>query len=156
VTGEPPQLPRFLVRRGAVRDWMVWDRQTKGPGRFFWWIAPHTIGARIAMGSGFWAQIVSMPQSLPYGGDRILDAQHISAFSGEDVNRPVRVKRSVDLVRYLDIGHVLASGEAADFLECDTLQLVSSNERFGHRAGPLNQSILRIVASILCTQTLPL
>jgi hypothetical protein len=109
-------------------------------GRFFWWIAPHTIGARIAMGSRFWAQIVSMPQSLPYGGDRILDAQHISAFSGEDVNRPVRAKRSIDLVRYLDIGHILASGEAADFLECYALQLMSSNERFGHRAGPLNQS----------------
>jgi hypothetical protein len=92
------------------------------------------------MGSGFWAQIVSMPQSLPYGGDRILDAQHISAFSGEDVNRPVRAKRSIDLVRYLDIGHILASGEAADFLECYALQLMSSNERFGHRAGPLNQS----------------
>ena len=81
-----------------------------------------------------------MPQSLPYGGDRILDAQHISAFSGEDVNRPVRAKRSIDLVRYLDIGHILASGEAADFLECYALQLMSSNERFGHRAGPLNQS----------------
>ena len=24
-------LPRFLVRRGAGRDWMVWDRHTKGP-----------------------------------------------------------------------------------------------------------------------------
>ena len=27
----------------------------------------------------------------------------------------------------------VAPGEAADFLECDTLQLMSSNERFGHR-----------------------
>jgi hypothetical protein len=81
-----------------------------------------------------------MPQFLPC--DRILDAQHIAAFSGEDVNRPVRAKHSIDLVRYLDIGHVLASGEAADFLECYALQLMASNERFGHRAGPLNQSIL--------------
>jgi hypothetical protein len=32
----------------------------------------------------------------------------------------------------------------------------ASNERFGHRAGPLNQSILRMVASVLRTQTLPL
>jgi hypothetical protein len=88
-------------------------------------------------------QIVSMPQSLPCGGDRVLDAHHICAFSGEDVNRPVRVKHSIDLVRYLYIGHILASGEAADFLECNTLQLMSGNERFGHRAGPLNQSILR-------------
>jgi hypothetical protein len=28
------QLPRFLVRRGAWRDWMVWDRQTKGPAKY--------------------------------------------------------------------------------------------------------------------------
>ena len=110
----------------------------------------------VAMGSGFWAQIVSMPQSLPYGGDRILDAQHISAFSGEDVNCPVCAKHPIDFVRYLDIGHILASGEAADFLECYALQLMSSNERFGHRASPLNQSILRMVASVLRTQTLPL
>ena len=88
------------------------------------------------MTSGFWPQIVSIPQFLPGDIDRILDAQHISAFSREDMNCPVRMKRSVDLVRYLDIGHVLASGEAADFLECDTLQLMSSNERFGHRAVP--------------------
>jgi hypothetical protein len=90
----------------------------------------------ISMTSGFWPQIVSIPQFLPGDIDRILDAQHISAFSREDMNCPVRMKRSVDLVRYLDIGHVLASGEAADFLECDTLQLMSSNERFGHRAVP--------------------
>jgi hypothetical protein len=64
------------------------------------------------MGSGFWAQIVSMPQFLPCGGDRILDAQHVSVFSGEDLNRPVRAKHSIDLVSYLDIGHILASGEA--------------------------------------------
>jgi hypothetical protein len=61
----------------------------------------HHVGARIAMGSGFWAQIVSMPQFLPCGGERILDAQHVSAFSGEDLNRPVRAKHSIDLVRYL-------------------------------------------------------
>ena len=78
-----------------------------------------------------------MPQFLPGGIDRILDAQHISAFSGEDMNCPVCAKHSIDLVRYLDIGHILASGEAADFLECDTLQLMSSHERLGHRAGPL-------------------
>jgi len=28
---DDPRLPRFLVRRGAWRDWMVWDRHTKGP-----------------------------------------------------------------------------------------------------------------------------
>jgi hypothetical protein len=28
---DEPQLPRFVVRRGAWRDWMVWDRHTKGP-----------------------------------------------------------------------------------------------------------------------------
>jgi hypothetical protein len=95
------------------------------------------------LGSGFWAQIVLMQQSVPCGRDGILDAHQISAFSGEDVNRPIRVKRSVDLVRYFDIGHILASGEAADFLERYALQLMLSNERFGHRAGrPLNQSIL--------------
>jgi hypothetical protein len=33
VTDEP-HLPRFLVRRGAKRDWMVWDRQTKGPAEY--------------------------------------------------------------------------------------------------------------------------
>ena len=80
-----------------------------------------------------------MQQSVPCGGDGILNAHQISAFSGKDVNRPVRVKRPVDFVRYLDIGHVLASGEGSDFLECYALQLMSSNERFGHRAGPLNQ-----------------
>jgi len=26
-------LPRFLVRRGARGDWMVWDRHTKGPAK---------------------------------------------------------------------------------------------------------------------------
>jgi hypothetical protein len=84
-----------------------------------------------------------MPQSVPCGRDGILDTHQISAFSGEDVNRPIRVKHFVDLVRYLDIGHVLAAGETSDFLECDTLQLMLSNERFSHRAGrPLNQSIL--------------
>ena len=98
-------------------------------GRFFWW----------PFGSGFRAQIVSMQQSLPCSRDGVLDAHHICAFSGEDVNRPVRVKRSIELVRYLDIGHIFASREAADFLKCYALQLMSSNERFGHRAGPLNQ-----------------
>jgi hypothetical protein len=84
-----------------------------------------------------------MQQSVPCGRDSILNARQISAFSSEDVNRPVRVKRSVDLVRYLDIGHILASGEGSDFLECYALQLMLSNERFSHRAGrPLNQSIL--------------
>jgi hypothetical protein len=107
------------------------------------------------MRSGFRTQIVSMPQFLPGGIDRILDAQHISAFSREDMNCPVCAKHFIDLVRYLDIGHILASREAADFLECDTLQLISSNERFGHRAGPLNQSILKMVAAILRIQTLP-
>jgi hypothetical protein len=91
-----------------------------------------------------------MPQFLSGGIDRILDAQHISAFSGEDMNCPVCAKHFIDLVRNLDIGHILASGEAADFLECDTLQLMSSNERFGHRAGPLN-----MVAAILRTQNTP-
>jgi hypothetical protein len=33
VTDEP-HLPRFLVRRGAGRGWMVWDRHTKGPAMF--------------------------------------------------------------------------------------------------------------------------
>ena len=28
---DEPHLPRFLVRRGARGDWMVWDRHTKGP-----------------------------------------------------------------------------------------------------------------------------
>jgi hypothetical protein len=27
-------LTRFLVRRGANRDWMVWDRHTKGPAKY--------------------------------------------------------------------------------------------------------------------------
>jgi hypothetical protein len=31
---DEPHLPRFLVRRGAKRDWMVWDRQTKGPAEY--------------------------------------------------------------------------------------------------------------------------
>ncbi len=30
---DEPHLPRFLVRRGAKRDWMVWDRQSKGPAK---------------------------------------------------------------------------------------------------------------------------
>jgi hypothetical protein len=103
------------------------------------------------MTSGFWTQIVSMSQSLPGGIDRVLDAQHICAFSGENMNCPVCAKHTIELVRNLDIGHILASGKAADFLECNTLQLMSSNERFGHRAGPLN-----MVAAILRTQTLQL
>jgi hypothetical protein len=107
--------------------------------------------AVISMTSGFRTQIVSMSQFLPGGIDRILDAQHISAFSGEDMNCPVCAEHPIDFVRYLDISHIRASGETADFLESDTLQLMSSNERFGHRAGPLN-----MVAAILRTQTLPL
>ena len=31
---DEPHLPRFLIRRGAKRDWMVWDRQTKGPAEY--------------------------------------------------------------------------------------------------------------------------
>ena len=31
---DEPQLPRFVVRRGAWRDWMVWDRHTKGPAKY--------------------------------------------------------------------------------------------------------------------------
>jgi hypothetical protein len=30
---DEPHLPRFLVRRGARRGWMVWDRDTKGPAK---------------------------------------------------------------------------------------------------------------------------
>ena len=67
----------------------------------FWW----------PLGSGFRAQIVSMPESLPCGRDGVLDAHHICAFSGEDMNRPVRVKLSIELVSYLDIGHMFASGK---------------------------------------------
>src|ERR1700722_419620 len=96
-----------------------------GWGRFFWW----------PLGSAFRAQIVSMPESLPCGRDGVLDAHHICAFSGEDMNRPVRVKLSIELVSYLDIGHIFASGEAADFLKCYALHLMSSDERFGHRVG---------------------
>jgi hypothetical protein len=81
------------------------------------------------------AQLVLMLQLLPRGVDRILNAQHVSAFSDEDVNRPVRAKHFIDLVRYIDVGDILASGKAADLLEYDTFQIVSSNERFGHRAG---------------------
>jgi hypothetical protein len=53
-----------------------------------------------------------MPQFLPGGIDRILDGQHISAFSGEDMNCPICAKHSIVLVRYLDIGHILASDRA--------------------------------------------
>jgi hypothetical protein len=28
---DEPHLPRFVVRRDAGRDWMVWDRHAKGP-----------------------------------------------------------------------------------------------------------------------------
>jgi hypothetical protein len=31
---DEPHVPRFLVRRGAWRDWMVWDRQAKGPAKY--------------------------------------------------------------------------------------------------------------------------
>jgi hypothetical protein len=31
---DEPHLPRFLVRRGARRGWMVWDRHTKGPAKY--------------------------------------------------------------------------------------------------------------------------
>jgi hypothetical protein len=30
---DEPHLPRFVVRRGR-RDWMVWDRHTKGPAKY--------------------------------------------------------------------------------------------------------------------------
>jgi hypothetical protein len=30
---DEPDLPRFLVRRGVRRGWMVWDRHTKGPAK---------------------------------------------------------------------------------------------------------------------------
>jgi hypothetical protein len=36
---DEPHLARFLVRRGARRDWMVWDRQTKGPAEYFGYLA---------------------------------------------------------------------------------------------------------------------
>ena len=66
-------------------------------------------------------QIISLVESLPGSVNRILNARHVSSFSGEDVNRPVRVKHSIDPIRYLDIGHILATGEAADLLESDPL-----------------------------------
>jgi hypothetical protein len=31
---DEPHLPRFLIRRGARRGWMVWDRHTKGPAKY--------------------------------------------------------------------------------------------------------------------------
>jgi hypothetical protein len=31
---DEPHLPRFLVRHGARRGWMVWDRHTKGPAKY--------------------------------------------------------------------------------------------------------------------------
>jgi hypothetical protein len=31
---DEPHLPRFLIRRGAWRGWMVWDRHTKGPAKY--------------------------------------------------------------------------------------------------------------------------
>jgi hypothetical protein len=30
---DEPHLPRFLVRRGAKRDWMVWDKASQRPGK---------------------------------------------------------------------------------------------------------------------------
>jgi hypothetical protein len=76
-----------------------------------------------------------MPQSLPRDVNRVLDAQHVRAFSGEEMNRPVCTKHSIGLVPDLDITHILTSGIATDFLECNALQVMSSNERLGHRAG---------------------
>jgi hypothetical protein len=34
MSDEPHEPPRFLVRRGAEHDWMVWDRHTKGPAKY--------------------------------------------------------------------------------------------------------------------------
>jgi hypothetical protein len=31
---EDPRLPRFVVRRDARLNWMVWDRDTEGPAMF--------------------------------------------------------------------------------------------------------------------------
>ena len=31
---DEPHLPRFFVRRGTRRGWMVWDRHTKGPAKY--------------------------------------------------------------------------------------------------------------------------
>jgi hypothetical protein len=31
---DEPHLPRFLVRRGAKRGWMVWDRHAKGAAEY--------------------------------------------------------------------------------------------------------------------------
>jgi hypothetical protein len=47
----------------------------------------------------------------------LLDARHVSAFSDKDVYRPVHAQHSIDLVSYLDIAHIFASGKASDFLE---------------------------------------
>jgi hypothetical protein len=66
-------------------------------------------------------QIISLVESLPGSVNRILNARHVSSFSGEDMNRPVRVKNAIHVVRYLDVGHILATGEAADLLESDPL-----------------------------------
>jgi hypothetical protein len=33
MTGEP-YVPRFLIRRGARRGWMVWYRHLKGPAKY--------------------------------------------------------------------------------------------------------------------------
>jgi hypothetical protein len=34
MTAELPSPPRYIVRRGARRGWIVWDRNTKGTAKY--------------------------------------------------------------------------------------------------------------------------
>jgi hypothetical protein len=56
-------LPRFLVRRGATRDWMVWDRHTKGPARY----QGHLV---VGLSEDVRGQVIGNPLSVPRWYDR--------------------------------------------------------------------------------------
>jgi hypothetical protein len=55
---DEPHLTRFLVRRGARRGWMVWDRHIKGPAKYLGYAVP----------------FASTPQMFPNGNGEMIRA----------------------------------------------------------------------------------
>jgi hypothetical protein len=69
--------------------------------------------------SRFLSQVVPVAQSPPRGVNCELNALHVCALSGEDVQRPVGITCAIDLMLNLNGRHMLAAPESPDFLQCD-------------------------------------
>jgi hypothetical protein len=91
--------------------------------------------------SGFGPQVVSVPQSFSSSADGVLNALHVSACAGKNVNSPVRIALFIELVFDLDVRDEFAARKGPDFLHGNSFKIVSGDEFFGHRAGSIRMGI---------------